>query len=48
MNKFRKALVVGIAVTMVLAIGFGVTGCKKKEEAAAPAEENLQVVLYVN
>ncbi len=48
MNNFRRALIVGIAVTMVLAIGFGLTGCKKKEEAAAPAVEKLKVVLYVN
>ena len=47
MNKFKRVLIVGIAVLMLLAIGFGVTGCKKKE-AAAPAEDKVKVVLYVN
>ncbi len=47
MNKFKRIIIVGLAILMALAIGFGVTGCKKKE-AAAPAEEKVKVVLYVN
>ncbi|MCD6398144.1 MAG: BMP family ABC transporter substrate-binding protein [Spirochaetaceae bacterium] len=47
MNMIKRVLVTGIAITMLLAIGFGITGCKKKE-AAAPAAEKVKVVLYVN
>ncbi len=47
MNMIKKALVTGIAITMLLAAGFGITGCKKKE-AAAPAVEKVKVVLYLN
>jgi basic membrane protein A len=47
MNKFKRVLIVSISVLMLLAIGFGVTGCKKKE-VAAPAEDKVKVVLYAN
>ncbi len=47
MNRLKKLLIAGLAVSMILAISLGVTGCKKKE-AAAPVVEKVKVVLYVN
>lgn len=47
MNRLKKVLITGIAVIMLMAIGFGITSCKKKETAAS-AEDKIKVVLYVN
>ncbi|MEW5814607.1 MAG: BMP family ABC transporter substrate-binding protein [Spirochaetota bacterium] len=47
MNKVGKLLTIVSAVLIALAL-ITLPGCKKKEQAAAPAEKKVKVVLYVN
>ncbi len=43
----KKVLNVLLVVLLALSV-LGLAACKKKEEAAAPAEKKLRVVLYIN
>ena len=47
MCRFKKLLISGLAVSMILAISLGVTGCKKKEAAAPAAEKGSVRVAYI-
>ncbi len=48
MYRFKKGYAVILAVLLVLIVGSGLTGCKKKEKTVSAAKKNVKVVLYIN
>lgn len=47
MNKTKRILILGLSLLLLGLMVFTVS-CKKKEQAAEPAEDKVKVVLYVN
>ncbi len=48
MYRFKKGYAVILAVLLVIIVGAGLTGCKKKEKTVSSAKKNVKVVLYIN